>query len=386
MSEPEYIKLLEKFKTSDDYKNFLVKNFDLRKLKNVYIYGTKTIGKILEEKLYLAGIEVEGFIDNCINEEKSSAQNKQVFCIENLRQKKDDITIIVASTTSCHLIINELKKSGFKKIVPYFVVLPIIMDLNNYKFTTPLSLTEKVHIDLLKFNEFNKNKDKYISLKNYFNDKKSLKVLDNHIKYRITLDGNYLLEIADPGFNHYFDEDIIKFEENEVFADGGAYHGIYSGKFINKTNESYKKILLFEPDTNNFKKAKKNLENRKNIDFYNIGLFSHKTSMNFKKGEEGESKISDSPEDSEIVEFIDLNEFKDDITFIKMDIEGAEKEALKGASKHLQKGAKLAISVYHKIEDLYEIPRIIKEINPDYKLYLRHYGQSFVETLVYAVI
>ena len=76
----------------------------------------------------------------------------------------------------------------------------------------------------------------------------------------------------------------------------------------------------------------------------------------------------------------------DPVTFIKMDIEGAELEALKGSSKIIKKYMpKLAISLYHKKDDILEIPLYIKELVPEYKLYIRHYSNAGVETVLYAV-
>ena len=69
-----------------------------------------------------------------------------------------------------------------------------------------------------------------------------------------------------------------------------------------------------------------------------------------------------------------------------MDIEGTEMEALKGAEYIIKKyKPKLAISIYHKPEDIVEIPKYILNINPDYKLYLRHYSDNAGETVLYAI-
>lgn len=75
-----------------------------------------------------------------------------------------------------------------------------------------------------------------------------------------------------------------------------------------------------------------------------------------------------------------------DVTFLKMDIEGAEKEALLGARKTIKRcRPKLAISVYHKPEDIWELPELILDIYPDYELYIRHYSLRDAETVLYAI-
>ncbi len=63
------------------------------------------------------------------------------------------------------------------------------------------------------------------------------------------------------------------------------------------------------------------------------------------------------------------------ITFIKMDIEGSEIEAMKGAEQHIRRDKpKLAICSYHNNHHIYEIPRLMREYNPQYKLYMRYNG------------
>jgi FkbM family methyltransferase len=74
------------------------------------------------------------------------------------------------------------------------------------------------------------------------------------------------------------------------------------------------------------------------------------------------------------------------LDFIKMDIEGGEIAALRGAAQAIRRyKPKLAISVYHSLEDLVRIPALIREIEPDYELFLEHYTLHWEETVLYAV-
>ena len=78
---------------------------------------------------------------------------------------------------------------------------------------------------------------------------------------------------------------------------------------------------------------------------------------------------------------------KEKVDYIKMDIEGMEMEALKGATETLRlyKPA-LAVSVYHKIEDIVEIPQFILNLGLDYKLYLRHYWNcNGTDSILFAI-
>ncbi|MBR4026046.1 MAG: FkbM family methyltransferase [Lachnospiraceae bacterium] len=187
--------------------------------------------------------------------------------------------------------------------------------------------------------------------------------------------------------NQYFD-DVIRLKENEVFVDGGCFDCSTSLIFRNKC-QTYKKIIAFEPDSYNYKKCQsiKTECNIENMDIYNYGMWNSETVLLFQlKGSLG-SCISENGNDS--IKVIDLDSIMqgENVTFIKMDIEGAELNALKGAKETIQKWKpKLAICIYHKIEDIIEIPLYIHELVPEYKLYIRHYAWDHNETVLYAVI
>jgi len=75
------------------------------------------------------------------------------------------------------------------------------------------------------------------------------------------------------------------------------------------------------------------------------------------------------------------------VTFIKMDIEGAEVEAVSGAADIIRsQKPKLAICVYHSKEHIIKIPFLLKKLVPEYKIYLRHHSPSLLDTVCYATI
>jgi hypothetical protein len=80
------------------------------------------------------------------------------------------------------------------------------------------------------------------------------------------------------------------------------------------------------------------------------------------------------------------NEVKMVPNLIKMDIEGSEMAALRGAKNTIVKyGPGLQVCIYHRCEDLWEIPLFLKELRPDYKLYLGHHSKNLCETVLYAM-
>ena len=75
------------------------------------------------------------------------------------------------------------------------------------------------------------------------------------------------------------------------------------------------------------------------------------------------------------------------ISILKLDIEGAEINGLNGAKNIIrEQKPKLAICLYHRPEDLWEIPCLIHEINPDYKMIVKHHNRMiYIDTVLYAV-
>ena len=88
------------------------------------------------------------------------------------------------------------------------------------------------------------------------------------------------------------------------------------------------------------------------------------------------------------VEFVSLDKaIIEPITFIKMDIEGSEMRALKGAKQIITTyKPKLAICIYHKLDDLWRIPQYIHSLVPEYKFYIRHHSILYSDTVLYATL
>jgi hypothetical protein len=85
--------------------------------------------------------------------------------------------------------------------------------------------------------------------------------------------------------------------------------------------------------------------------------------------------------------FVDLKaaEGLSRIDFIKLDIEGAEASALRGASRTIREDKpRLAISLYHRLQDFYELPLLLRGLNPGYRFAIDHYSIHSEETVLYA--
>lgn len=189
----------------------------------------------------------------------------------------------------------------------------------------------------------------------------------------------------------YFDPDIIKLHDDEVFVDAGALSLETSLRFVEECRNGHVqnyRVHAFEPDGSSYERCRELLKTMPDADIklYNAGLWSEDKTLYFERmGNAGSRIVKEKTETSIKTVALD-NCVSGPVTFIKMDIEGAELEALKGSREIIKKyRPRLAISAYHKKEDLVELPLYIKELVPDYKLYIRHYSNAGIETVLYAV-
>jgi len=233
-----------------------------------------------------------------------------------------------------------------------------------------------------------KYQNEFIWLYTRLEDYRSKKCLFEIISHWMTFDPIKLENIVEKTYKHYFDFDIIACDENEVFVDLGAYTGDTVIEYIS-LYDHYKKIYCYEIFPENFDTLKKNLEKFDNIEFRKKGAYKNSGHMYVSDNEPHESTHKLFNAGNTQIPVISIDEdINDQITFIKMDIEGGEQDALWGCKNHIQtEHPKLAISIYHNNEDIWKCAAIIDEILAGYKFYLRYYGGNVYpsEYVLYAI-
>lgn len=186
--------------------------------------------------------------------------------------------------------------------------------------------------------------------------------------------------------NQYLD--VFSPNENEIVLDVGACDGMTALYFLKWGREKIKKVYAFDADPENIAKCRENLKDYGDkITLIEKGTWDKDEVLyvdpEFVGG--GSSRIVDKGKIAVQLTTIDKVVGDEPVTFIKMDIEGSEMKALKGAKQTITKNRpRLAISVYHKPEDISEIPEYILSLVPEYKFILRHYSSTFAETILYA--
>lgn len=193
------------------------------------------------------------------------------------------------------------------------------------------------------------------------------------------------LDVIKSCFDDYYEPDIFIDNKNDVFVDLGAFIGDSIFSYINNYGENYKKIYAYEVSKKNFKTLQSNMnsENFSNIILKNKAVGKENGYMFIEEHEDSSSiKVNNAGDEDNKVEVVTIdNDIDDDVTFIKMDIEGAEQDAILGCMNTIQKNhPKLAICTYHGYEDIWKIPLMINDIDPSYKFYFRHYGGNLIPT------
>ena len=178
----------------------------------------------------------------------------------------------------------------------------------------------------------------------------------------------------------YFDCTEVSITEKDIFIDAGVYDGGTTEYVLN--NYDVDGVVGFEPNQKMFEKSQKKLNSAK-VRVYPYAAWNDHEELYFSSMGSG-SCIDNGGVIKVIGESIDNVLDGNRASVIKMDIEGAEYKALIGAEKTIRRfHPKLMISIYHKPEDIYEIPNLILSFCSDYIFYIRHYTSYLWETVLY---
>ena len=255
---------------------------------------------------------------------------------------------------------------------------------------------------------FEKNKERIACNLDCLADGRSRQVYQNIIAYRSTLDRKCLKKARDPYKDQYFDSDLIHFRKKELFIDCGAYIGDTLAHLEHKYPYWNLKgggitALCLEPDSSNAVKCRRNIKKMeaRHAGFSGYimrkGVWKSETTLYFKEGEEYSNQLSDIEKDQctsvpaisvdcAVQRYREKTGDQQKVTFIKMDIEGSEPEALIGSLHTIQKDRPvLVISIYHTKEQMISILEYCRNHLQDYQYFIRHYSPAWGETDLYAI-
>lgn len=324
-----------------------------------YILGINKLTKSIQKH-----IQVDGIIDDFTRVQ--SSRKKEILKIEDV--PKDSI-ILSVSTGSPLEVKNSLESRGYTHI----------NYLAFYKYSG-FDLVSPPFIDDFKEDYLN-NKEQYSYTYNLLEDEKSKEIFQKVINFKISFDLNFMEGFTNNHKEQYFDKELIPNIKNISFLDGGGYVGDTLPQIIENFPD-FKEIYLIEPNLLHINIAKRDFGDIENIHFINCGLSNITNDSLDTNTHENNCNHNYQAVHLNTID----NIIKDKIDFIKLDIEGAEQDAIEGAKETIKKYTPiLAICIYHKAEDWYKVPKKVLAINDNYKIYLRHYMEGIFETVIYFI-
>ncbi len=202
-------------------------------------------------------------------------------------------------------------------------------------------------------------------------DDQSRKVYKNVLRSKLTGEIMPLLECASEPKEAY---ELLSLSSDEAYLDIGAYTGDTVERFVEWTNGYYKLIHAVEPDQKNYKKLIENTKRFRDVFCYNCCLGDRIGMANFSM-DGGRKSRAISEGVSVVAETVDHLLDDQKISLIKMDVEGMEKSVIQGAANMIKRHKpKMDIAAYHRADDLFALPLLLKNIQPDFQLYLRRFS------------
>lgn len=334
------------------FKKWIEENIPKNK---VIIFGYGNLGKALSKMLDDMGCEVLFFIDDYRSDELCYKFDEAPIIDEKIL-----LAIDPTNTVLINQLIEKCNQKGYKEVDSIELFMSQII---GQAYMVP-HIEQKHYIEEA-LHYFEPSDFKEFLLRGYPYDyiNKTKDMMQKGYPYDLNAKFQTLTKLE----NLYFYNDV-KIEENDIVVDGGVSFG-WEQQISNFARYTKNQVHGFEPNLDSYKHIIEETKDVHNIFIHNEGLADHNATHYFIENGGG-SMIVDY-ETSVKVKTVKLDDALEHVDFIKMDIEGYELQALKGARKLIQKcKPKLAICLYHKPEDIYEIPKYIKELEPNYKLWI----------------
>lgn len=202
-------------------------------------------------------------------------------------------------------------------------------------------------------------------------DEQSKKVFECMCYFQFTGELHYLFAMESSKDEAY---SLLSLGDHENYLDLGAYRGDTIDEFLKYTHGSYRSITALEPDPKTYRKLYEAKNTMPNTNLINKGIWSHETEIGMDFGKGKGSALDLSCDKRISVTGIDKLAEEKKFTYIKMDVEGVEFIAISGGGNLIRDfKPKMNVACYHRCSDIFRLPAMIKRINPNYKIYMRHH-------------
>lgn len=223
-----------------------------------------------------------------------------------------------------------------------------------------------------------------------FSEDESRRQFLAHLKFRLRLDYDALPPAtADNAFPRHL---LPRLPADTTFVDCGAFDGDSIRAFLTYQSNEFRSIYAFEPDEGNCNRLRAYVntlgeEAAGRIHIFNAGVGARRETLRFSAAGNMSSSFDASGESE--VKVLPLDEvipFDTGPLYLKFDVEGAEWEALKGCAQLLAGRRPLvALSAYHRPDDLWQLPLYLNRLKLDYVFSLRTRGEDGMDLVLYAL-
>lgn len=208
---------------------------------------------------------------------------------------------------------------------------------------------------------------------------------------RLRLLGDFEGDPVPRPHNQYFPSDLITLQCQEAFVDCGAFNGDTIRSLLRRQQAGCGRIWAFEPDPSSFGQLSAYVSGladpvRSRIILSPCAVGAARSHVRFAAS--GAAGASLSTSGGTHVECVTLDQalHNEEPTFMKLDVEGAEMDALRGACETIRRAAPLiAVCVYHRVDDLWRIPLYLHSLHAGYRFFLRAHSYEGWELVLYAI-
>ncbi|MBQ4327037.1 MAG: FkbM family methyltransferase [Clostridia bacterium] len=220
------------------------------------------------------------------------------------------------------------------------------------------------------------NAEKIRRCASLFADDESVRVYENVINAKLTGKISYLRASETDRQTVY--REILRPQFYRAYADLGAYNGDTVRELLQYA-PNLEFAAALEPDGRNFRKLSEyaQSESRLTLELHNVGAWDHADTLFFDGSGNRNANISSAGKKTKEVKVDALDNILRgrSVDYIKYDVEGSERQALEGSKETITRfSPDLLVSMYHRSEDVFELPLMIHEMNPEYRLYLRRFS------------
>jgi FkbM family methyltransferase len=236
-----------------------------------------------------------------------------------------------------------------------------------------------------------KEENKYKKFERYISEVRKMFTDDDNITTWDTITRSMMNQCIELSFDYWIKRNkvcdyskYISIKSGDVIINGGAAFGNETDYFVSKVG-CQGKVFNFDPNISDSEESKNGvLINHSSV------LWKKSSEVSFKM-DGSRSMIVEDDKDNQSVSSVSIDDFikfqqLNRLDFIKLDVEGAEPEALFGGVESIRKfRPQIAVSIYHKLEQFFEIPLYLNEQLSDYRFHIEFYNPYCIDTILYAI-